>query len=458
MAISVSVIDGMDQSDGGDLTRWAEMMIQAEGVLQIGTTPLNVEEQGTPDMSVLVKKGQCFVLRDAYVDNDGTQKFWHVTVEDDTTVNIDNNSSGSTRIDRIAVKIDTAAAVNDEATNVATLVAVKGTPGAGAPTVPDNHLGLSQVSVSDGETAINTGDITDERSFSGYKVHNFIDFPEVSAPADPSANTARMYSKDDGGTTKLYFRDSGGTETEIGGSGGGASWTEASTWSYNAYDSTYKVATITVPSDATATFQPGMRVRFTQPTDGQKYGIIVDVPSTTTIDVFMGTDYDFDNEAVTSPAYSSDKIPFGFDADPNKWKVETTDATQNSATSGTTWGNSLGLTIAIPKGAWDVEYMLTSHLDMNGSTSVVWTYFTLSTATTSESDSELTASANFWQSAGSGSGDQQSGAHIQKRKMLKLASNTTYNLISKTNAGSFGGFWARGDYAETVIRAVCAYL
>jgi len=455
MSRYVTIIDGMTQCAAADLMSWAESIISGEGVINVGGA-LAVSESDTPALSVEVQDGQAFVLRDAYVDNDNTQKFWHVVVTAAEDVSIDANSSGSTRIDRICVKIDTAAVPDATASNVATLVAVKGTPGGSAPTVPSNHLGLAQVSVEDGETTILDADITDERDFAVLKTPGSFDFPEIATPEDPAANFARVYSKDDGGTTKLYFRDSAGTETEIGGAGG--DWTDSTSWSYGSYNSTYKVATITVPTDATTYLQPGMRVKFSQTSDGQKYGIIVAINSATSIDVFMGTDYDFDNEAITSPAYSSAKAPFGMDMDPNKWKIETTDATQKSATTGTTWGNTVGLTIAIPKGAWDVEYMLSSHVDMNGSALIARAAWTLSTTTNSESDADFTSSANYWISAGAGSGDQQSIDHMQKRKILKLTSNTTYNLLSKTDAGTFGGFWAKGDYAKTIIRAICAYL
>jgi hypothetical protein len=53
----------------------------------------------------------------------------------------------------------------------------------------------------------------------------YMDWPEISAPSNPAANTARMYCKDDAGATKLFFRDSTGTETELGGGGaGGSDW------------------------------------------------------------------------------------------------------------------------------------------------------------------------------------------------------------------------------------------
>lgn len=49
--------------------------------------------------------------------------------------------------------------------------------------------------------------------------------PEISAPANPAANDARIYVKDDGsGNTKLYYRDSAGTEYELGGGGPSVLW------------------------------------------------------------------------------------------------------------------------------------------------------------------------------------------------------------------------------------------
>ncbi len=46
------------------------------------------------------------------------------------------------------------------------------------------------------------------------------DFAEIAAPANPAADDARLYAKDDGGTTKLCVRDANGTEVCMGDSGG----------------------------------------------------------------------------------------------------------------------------------------------------------------------------------------------------------------------------------------------
>jgi hypothetical protein len=45
----------------------------------------------------------------------------------------------------------------------------------------------------------------------------YVDVKEISTPADPAANTASLYVKDDGsGNTRLFFRDSAGVETPLG--------------------------------------------------------------------------------------------------------------------------------------------------------------------------------------------------------------------------------------------------
>lgn len=80
----------------------------------------------------------------------------------------------------------------------------------------DSSRDLGSTSSRFAEGYVDALTITDSITNGGY-----IDFSEISTPSDPSANVARFYSKDDGGTTKLYFRDSAGSETEIG--SGGAS-------------------------------------------------------------------------------------------------------------------------------------------------------------------------------------------------------------------------------------------
>lgn len=80
------------------------------------------------------------------------------------TKTIDANSSGSERIDLICIKIDIAATADANGSNIATVIVVKGTPGAGAPTTPANYYKLAEVTVADGETEITDTEISDKRA------------------------------------------------------------------------------------------------------------------------------------------------------------------------------------------------------------------------------------------------------------------------------------------------------
>lgn len=117
------------------------------------------------NMSVDVAKGQCFVDNASYVANTANlTRFWGVL--NDTIINlpISTNTSGLTRYDIIIFKVDTTAAPNDYATNVATIEVVEGTAGAGVPATPNNALKLCEIEIPDGTTTqIVDADITDTR-------------------------------------------------------------------------------------------------------------------------------------------------------------------------------------------------------------------------------------------------------------------------------------------------------
>ncbi len=50
----------------------------------------------------------------------------------------------------------------------------------------------------------------------------YIQFDEITAPANPASNKGRLYVADDSGTTTIYFKDSAGTATSLMGGGGSA--------------------------------------------------------------------------------------------------------------------------------------------------------------------------------------------------------------------------------------------
>ena len=197
MSIFVSAIDGMTSHDAADVTRLETILIRQEGIVGVTANDLLVEAQGTPDMTVKVNPGSCFVLRDAHTDNSNTLKFWHVIVDTTTNVTIPAADASNPRIDLICVKIDSTATPNASASNVATLVNVQGTAAASpsAPVVPANHLKLAEVSVPALDTTISSGQITDSRVFMGLHL--------------PYADGYRL--KDTGGTVDAQiYEDSSG--------------------------------------------------------------------------------------------------------------------------------------------------------------------------------------------------------------------------------------------------------
>jgi len=230
-------------------------------------------------------------------------------------------------------------------------------------------------------------------------------------------------------------------------------WTAAGeSWTYSAYSATTRIAEITVPTDATTKYYAGMRVKFTQPTDGVKYGIIHKVEATK-LHVFMKSGNDFDNEAITSPSYSIDKTPVGFNADPTLWERVATDTTQRSQASPVagTWYNMGSFSLSLGVGAWDLSYRVTRQQN-SGATSAAL-YHTLSQANNSESDSEFSAFAETAMTAATIAGISWS---FYQRKVVLLTSAATYYSNTKVTTG--GTIYARGDNGKEVIRAISAYL
>lgn len=79
-------------------------------------------------------------------------------------------------------------------------------------------------------------------------------------------------------------------------------------WTFSSYSSTTLTGVITVPSDATAKYSVGMRVRFSQTTGGTKYGTIIAV-TTTSLSVIFAASATLTNETITSPVYSPLNAP-----------------------------------------------------------------------------------------------------------------------------------------------------
>ena len=165
--IYVSAIDGMSNFTSADITAVETAFLAGEGVAGLTSTDLLPEAQASPNMTVKVNKGTCYVLRDAHVEHDGTQKYWQIVIDGTVDVAITTADPSNPRIDLICVKVDTGATPNANAANVGSIVAVAGTASGSPsrPAVPNNHLEIGQVYVGASVTTITAADITDTRTF-----------------------------------------------------------------------------------------------------------------------------------------------------------------------------------------------------------------------------------------------------------------------------------------------------
>lgn len=307
MAHYVTIINQMTNATDGDLWAVHGDNFVSEGVKDV-TSHYEVTEAGTPDMSVDVSTGIAYVENDSWTEfSSDAIRFWRTVLDATANVNISSNASGSTRIDRICIKVDTAISPGNDGELAASVVAVEGTPGAGAPAVPNDHLLLAQVEVGDGATSITNSEITDER---------------VQGVINKVPTTG---------------------------------WIDADeTWTYSSWTSATRIAEITVPTDATLKYSNGMRVRFAQSTGGTKHGIIHKVEATK-LTVFVEADKTLENETISNPHYSTQKVPFGFPLEASVWSLEDT---QKFASDITTIGSYVSdlVDVTIGVGRWSIYY------------------------------------------------------------------------------------------------------
>lgn len=231
------------------------------------------------------------------------------------------------------------------------------------------------------------------------------------------------------------------------------------TWSYaSADDPTY---TFTISGDKTGKYSAGMRIRVSQSTGGTKYFLVTKVAYSspnTTVTVYGGTDYDLNNETISSPYYSTQKAPVGFPLDRTKWDQEVTNTTEyytNSPSAGTWYNGSSGAcAIVVPIGSWYLS--MKTHMYANhASSGVISIAHTLSTTTNSETDARFTVMT----------GDYNSRPYIQYvpgftgEHPVTLAAKATYTALYKTDHGSLNAiYFHNSTNRKLVIRAVCALL
>ncbi len=172
MAHKINIINGKAPSAGVGGVSDADLSNIAVNLLAKGVASVNhykVEAQATPDMTVKVNTGK------AYVANPSGSMVYVSDLDANANVTIASNSSGNPRIDAIVIKLDLGVTPNNYADNVASLVAVQGTPAASPSAPTDGEIQtavgsgnpfyrLANVTVANGATSITNANISDQRS------------------------------------------------------------------------------------------------------------------------------------------------------------------------------------------------------------------------------------------------------------------------------------------------------
>lgn len=233
-------------------------------------------------------------------------------------------------------------------------------------------------------------------------------------------------------------------------------WTAAGeSWTYASWTSDTRIGTITVPTDATTKYYPGMRIKITQSTGGTKYGIIHAVAATL-LTVFFPVGTTLNNEAITSPNYSIAKTPLGFDADKSLWMLESIDTSLRSQTSPTvgTYYNLGSFSLAVGVGVWDVGYVL--GIQQNSGTAVATMITALSNANNTAAYNDLRGSTEISLAS---SNINAYGGMVTAQSTKKFTTATTlYMNIAVYTGGTSATIYYRGDKAPVRIYAYSAYL
>lgn len=157
---------------------------------------------------------------------------------------------------------------------------------------------------------------------------------------------------------------------------------------------------------------------------------------------------------ISAVSYSTQKVPYGFPSNREKWRVKALQKTlaQSSATTVNTWYNIASYGITLPIGDFMVGYQIAAQSNPTGG-GAVEVKTTLSTANNSESDSEFTSYATINISVNS----LGYGLQIFREKGMSMTSATFYYLNVNPGGGAASTF-LRGDQQINVIYAEPAYL
>ena len=449
-------------------------------------------------------------------------RFWRdvVDADEDGGVNLTTspNTTLPTRVDLVCVRINPGASPGDDGENSASFYIIEGTVNATVPSIPNDGYSyeiLARLDLPQNYTDVLNSYITDLRVKATILGD---DWRVIEKSNDPnfvgtnlavvqyvSTNSIKIYGDwrnkigvnyrlkfVNGGSTKYFIvTDSGnfsGGYTTYTVSGGGiytlanspilcayysslsqpigypalalpnrTGWIPAEeAWTFNSYDATVRTGVLNA-TGASSKYAVGMRIKFSQPTGGLKFAIITAL-SSTTITFFLPSGVDFDNEPISNNFFSAQKIPLGFDINPDSWTLSVTDSSPRLGTAPKgVWYRPTGSTASlhVPIGAWELSAMTLSRSAVTGVAVYVTTGISISASTNSVTSEDLTVRGEY--AVGGGGSVINLNLTQTPRGNVFLNSKTQYYLLHFMNSDGTSGSTS-GFNSPATIKATCLYL
>ena len=460
MAKRITVINGKGDFtatpptgvDTGDWMSLESILIADEGVINVSGDKLLVRELAAPSMKVRVNPGQCYIENSDFTADSLQNKYFLFKMDSEEELDISSNASGSTRIDLICAEVDKVTSPDNTGANVALLTVVEGTPGAGVPATPDDHLKLAEVEVGDGVTSITDSDITDSRVEVVLDIDRLPVLDEDDMASDSATALATQQS------IKAY----------VDGSGYGGWLTQGLTGVAVTRESTDNpTVVLRFDADVRDYIWKGMRIRATENSivhyfivsaDPSFSGGNTDVTCLSEIDTSTPTQAKnlIGATTISDVAYAPPKtLPKGFPISPESWELRTVDGANRSQSSPTqnTWYNLNSFSLSVPIGDWDLGYKVNLGVLASGDV-LVDAQSTLSTADNTESDANYTYRLLGGKTASNSNGLSPTTFF----KKVSLASKTPYYLNTRTTVSGMSQVNNRGDAGNTIIRATSTLL
>lgn len=224
----------------------------------------------------------------------------------------------------------------------------------------------------------------------------------------------------------------------------------ASTFSYSSWNNTTKTAVVS-SKDLTDSLSVGMKVKFTQ-NNVTKYAIITSINSST-ITLFLGTDYILENTNINDFYFSMLHAPFDFPMNPEKWELSFVRSSNDvySTTTTTNYYGGANNKLTVPVGAWEVEYNYTIQFTSAAATC----YSRLALSQSSAEMTEGSLASNFVMPLTAGTFASQ---RFVNSKIYNLTEEKTFYLLFKNDIAYSNLYFVGSSTQPSWIKAKCAYL